>query len=124
MASKVLIVDDSRTAVKMLFYTLHEMSLEVDYSTYPKEGLVKVSQNLYDFLILDLEMPEINGIQFLKKLQQAGITVPVIILTGKEDQRLIYGIMSQFSIVKNYLIKPYNRETIRKAIKTVLKQKG
>jgi DNA-binding NtrC family response regulator len=118
---RVITVDDSRTQVKMLRFTLADLPVEVDSTTDPKEGLEMISQKVYDLLILDLEMPEINGVQFLKKMQQMNISVPVIILTGKTDDRLVFGIMSQFKNVVNYLVKPYLKEELLKNARKILK---
>lgn len=119
--ASVIIVDDSMTIVKALSFTLQGMSLDVDSYTSPKEGIIKISEKKYDLLILDLEMPEINGIQFLTELKNRGIKIPIIVLTGKKDDRLIVGIMSSFPDVKNYLIKPHNKEELERSVKTILK---
>ena len=117
----VLLVDDSLTIVKMLSHFLSSLGLTVDFTTEPKEGFEKIKKRNYDLLILDLEMPEMNGVQFLNQMKQSGLNIPTIVLTGKKDDRLIFGIMSQFPHVKKYEIKPYNKDNIEKSVKDILK---
>jgi len=117
----VLLVDDSLTIVKMLSHFLSSLGLAVDFTTEPKEGFEKIKKRSYDLLILDLEMPDMNGVQFLNQMKQSSINIPTMVLTGKKDDRLIFGIMSQFSHVKKYEIKPYNKDNIEKSVKDILK---
>lgn len=117
----VLVVDDSQTMVKILVNSLNAMGLTVDFTTSAKEGLTKIKTKPFDLLILDLEMPEMNGVQFLNEMKQNQIKTPVIVLTGKTDDRLIVGIMSQFPNVKKYEIKPYNKESLENNVKSILK---
>lgn len=120
MERKVLIVDDSRTLAKMLSYLLKELGYSPDVCLDPKEGLYKISKVSYNLVFLDLEMPEINGVQFLKKLQTSGVNVPIVILTARDDSRLVVGIMSQFSNVKKYLTKPYTKDQIQNLLKEIV----
>ena len=62
---KVLVVDDSPQAVKLLEATLQKMKCNVDSSSSPTEILKKMTQNEYDLIVLDWVMPQMNGRQTL-----------------------------------------------------------
>ncbi len=108
---KILVVDDSTTIIKMVKMIVNKMKIEIESETDPMVGLETLKNNKYDVLILDIEMPKINGIQFLQEMKNAGLKIPVIILTGKYENNitLISQVMKKFPNVISYEVKsvPY-----------------
>jgi len=79
----VLIVDDEeevRNVTRLFLERFGDM--EVTTSSSAKESLALLSKGSFDAIIVDYDMPEINGIEFLKILRSKGDTTPVIIFTG------------------------------------------
>jgi CheY-like chemotaxis protein/Flp pilus assembly protein TadD len=79
----VLFVDDE-PALLEIFSLMAERSREVKMQTASsaKDGLRLLKEQAFDAIIVDYDMPEINGIQFLKILRSSGNTTPVILYTG------------------------------------------
>jgi CheY-like chemotaxis protein len=54
-------------------------------------ALIQIQKKQYDTVVSDFQMPEMNGIEFLKKIRTSGNTIPFIIFTGKGRVRYEYG---------------------------------
>jgi two-component system, chemotaxis family, chemotaxis protein CheY len=80
---RVLIVDDSRTARMMLRKVLPQaLGADVLEASGGGEAISRVSADRIDLMFLDLTMPEIDGYQVLKTLQEAGRTPPTIVVSA------------------------------------------
>lgn len=115
---KVLIVDDVSAAHLLYRQALKKEEYEIFDAERGKEALSLVLRNDFDLIILDLNLPDLNGLEVLKKMRSKGKTVPVIILTA-------YGMKE--SVVKAaglginyYLVKPVDLNMLRKRVKQVL----
>ena len=80
--SKVLIVDDERSIRHTLRDILEFEKYEVDEAADGLECLVKVKQNQYDVIILDIKMPKLDGMDALDKIQEMARETPVVMISG------------------------------------------
>lgn len=80
--SKVLIVDDERSIRHTLRDILEFEKYEVDEAADGMECLVKVKQNAYDVIILDIKMPKMDGMDALDKIQELARETPVVMISG------------------------------------------
>ena len=84
------------------------------------EGLYYGEQNIYDVIVLDLMMPEMNGYQVLQQLRKRHIETPVLILTAKDG---IDDKIKGFQVgADDYLVKPFHREELLMRLKALLKR--
>jgi CheY-like chemotaxis protein len=80
----VLYVDDEPALLEPTRLSLEKHGhFTVDTSTNARDGLEKIQQKNYDVIVSDYQMPEMNGIQFLRTLREGGNLIPFIIFTGK-----------------------------------------
>ncbi|NRA64669.1 MAG: response regulator [Pseudobacteriovorax sp.] len=85
----ILIVDDCEEIVDLMHDMIVEHSTLKPFKAYSaKEGLGVIHQNEIDVILLDLVMPEMNGIEMFRVLKTDGSLVPVIFLTGQGDKLL------------------------------------
>jgi DNA-binding response OmpR family regulator len=82
---RVLLVEDYLPIQKAVAKGLREAGFAVDVTGDGKEGLWYATNNDYDVIILDLMLPEIDGITILKRLRSAGLKFHVLILTAKDS---------------------------------------
>ena len=116
MKQKILVVDDEQSICLIL-----ENFLSVDYDIISKydglQGLEWLEGNLPDLIICDLQMPNLDGYQFLEKVRQRGYTkhTPIIMLSGSETSKervKCYRLGAQ-----DFLTKPFNPEELEELIK-------
>ena len=127
----VLIIDDEEEVLgvtKLFLERFGEMNVTTSHSA--KESLVLLNQQVFDAIIVDYDMPEINGIEFLKILRAKGDTTPVIIFTGVGREYAAIEALNNganFFLKKGEDIQPQLREMvhmIRRAIEGKIVGKG
>lgn len=116
---KLLIVEDEQTLsdnIKEIIQPLDEITQAFDGET----GLFEGQSNIYDVILLDLMLPEINGYEVLAKLREQNIQTPVLILTAKDgiDDK-VTGFQKG---ADDYLTKPFYREELLLRVKALLKR--
>lgn len=121
LKEKILIVDDDRVVQTLLGRILTLDNYEVDSMRTAEEALIALEKNKYDAMILDLELPGMNGIEFLDRLPQKYNDMPLVILTGHGS--LDSAIKAIRFKVSDYLLKPVKREDVLKSIKKAIKEK-
>ena len=118
---KVLIVEDNKILLESVVEELNK-HFETEKCEDGEEALYLVNQNIYDLVILDLMLPNINGFDILKKMRVNNIDTPVLILTAKEtlDDKV-----EAFTIGANdYLTKPFYMEELVARVYAILRTNG
>jgi two-component system sensor histidine kinase and response regulator WspE len=86
---KVLIVDDSMTVREVEHRLLHNAGYEVHSAVDGMDGLNSAQSNTYDLIITDIDMPRMNGIEFMKILKQSESLkkIPIIVISYKDTEK-------------------------------------
>ncbi|MBB5219332.1 response regulator [Treponema rectale] len=115
----VLVVDDDPLILKVIKETLHD-DYDVAVSVGGKTALKFLETKTTDLILLDYEMPELNGVQVLERLRMDPKTesIPVIFLTGNRDPQKVKEVLSFKP--KGYILKPVNAEKLKETIKKIL----
>jgi DNA-binding response OmpR family regulator len=114
MAKKILMIDDDPTLTKMVetYLTSHDFSVTIAHDG--DEGISKVKEQKPDLIVLDVQMPKMNGYTFMFELKKTtNADIPVIVLTAKEGMAEIFKVEG----VKEYLTKPLQPEVLLTNIK-------
>ena len=82
-----------------------------------KEGLALLKQEQPDLILLDIQMPDMNGLEMLKKARECGIETKVIILTAYSD--FSYAKEAISNGIENYLLKPVNLQELKQTIEKI-----
>ena len=118
---KILVVEDNK---KLLEGIVKEISshFQCESCEDGEEALYLIKQDIYDLVVLDLMLPNLNGLDILKKMRDNYIDTPVIILTAKES---LDDKVGAFSIGANdYLTKPFYMEESIARIYAILRTNG
>lgn len=84
------------------------------------EGYIFAKENIYDIIILDLMMPEMNGYEVLSKLRKEQILTPVLILTAKDSLNdKVKGLQIG---ADDYLVKPFEREELLARLEAIIRR--
>ncbi|MBF0232925.1 MAG: response regulator [Desulfamplus sp.] len=82
MSEKILLIDDETEFLEIMAERMQNRGMDVTTVSSPKEALAKVVDETYDAIIVDLMMPEMDGLQTLKALKKINPDVQIIMLTG------------------------------------------
>jgi DNA-binding NtrC family response regulator len=82
MTEKILFIDDEQDFLEVMSERMTARNMKVSTTSSAKEGLALAAEGSFDAVILDLAMPEMNGIEVLKKLKAKNPDLEVILLTG------------------------------------------
>jgi len=82
MTEKILLVDDEQEFIDALAERMRTRGMNVEASTSPKEALALVEKTPFDAVVLDLQMPEMDGLEVLKLVKEKNPELQVILLTG------------------------------------------
>jgi DNA-binding response OmpR family regulator len=106
MGKKILVIDDDPVGGALMVSRLSKEGHEVVRAVNGEQGLAKAQEFLPALIILDIEMPEMNGYTFVGEQRKIDSIkdVPVIVLTSHEENKSIFARKN----IKNYLIKPVN----------------
>ncbi len=110
-ATSILIVDDDPDICLALKDFLQHEGYGVQTVGSGSEGIAEARQRRYGAVILDIGLPDLDGLLVLKHLLELDATLPVIVLTAFTTQEKTVGTLSQGAFA--YLIKPYNRDELR-----------
>lgn len=119
MAARVLVVDDEKTIVKGIKYSLARDGYEVDCAYDGEEAVEKARNNPYSIILLDVMLPKMDGFEVLQQIREFS-KVPVIMLTAKgEDMDKILGLDYG---ADDYVTKPFNILEVKARIKAILRR--
>ena len=115
MGKKILVIDDDPALTRMVdsYFTSHGYEVIVAFDG--DEGLEKIKADVPDLIILDVQMPKMNGYTFvheMKKIPQSE-NIPIIVLTAKQGMAEIFKVEG----VKDYITKPFAMEKLLESIK-------
>lgn len=119
MSKKVLVVDDEKSIVKGLRYSLEQDGMEVDCAYDGEEALDKVKEIEYDLILLDIMLPKLTGLEVCQQIREFS-SVPIVMLTAKgEDMDKIMGL--EYG-ADDYITKPFNVLEVKARIKAIMRR--
>ena len=121
MKKQIMIVDDVAICNLMVKKLFSLISTEYEVKDYlkPMDAFQAISSNNPDLIFLDLNMPVLDGWQFLEKMKAENLTNPVIILTSSISN-LDRNKCIEYTNVLDYQIKPPSKEGLEGLLKTYL----
>ncbi|MCL6602140.1 MAG: response regulator transcription factor [Paenibacillus sp.] len=119
---RILIVEDELHLAEALTQILKKHNYSVDAVHDGRSGLDYALSGIYDLLLLDIMMPEMDGYSVLKKIRSEGLSTPVIFLTAKgEITDMVTGLDHG---ADDYIAKPFSSEELLARIRAALRRKG
>lgn len=117
---KVLYIDDNRLLAHSVKKILDQTYI-VDIRLTGREGISAATTTNYTLILLDLCLPDMDGLEVCRTLRESGITTPILILTAQKDPELSVQLLNCGA--DDYVTKPFNGEVL-KARMTALLRRG
>lgn len=117
---KVLIVDDEPSIVTLLTFNLEKEGYQVTSANDGLTGFELAVKGTFDFLILDVMLPRLDGMEITKKLRQEKIETPILLLTAKDDT--IDRILGLEIGADDYLTKPFSPREVLARMKAIFRR--
>ena len=107
---RVLQVEDDPAAATAVEQMMKSRGYSCQTTAYGEEAVALATDNPYDLILLDIMLPDIDGYEVLRRLQEAGVHTPVLIesvIVGRDELEKGVGFG-----VENYLVKPLSRNEL------------
>jgi DNA-binding response OmpR family regulator len=114
--SKILVVEDEQHQRELYAMELQDEGYEVDQASNGKEAFEKVKNNRYDLVILDIRMPEMDGIEALGKILSRDKKIPIIIYTAYSNYKSNFMTWTADA----YITKSSNLDELKRKIQEIL----
>jgi two-component system OmpR family response regulator len=118
---KLLVVEDNARLVDRIQRKLYKL-YTLDFATSGHEALVQLSDIEYGVIILDLGLPDMNGLEVCRKIRTLNIQIPILILTGNDE------IVSKVELLNagadDYMTKPFNGEELKARLDSLLRRRS
>jgi two-component system response regulator MprA len=119
---RILVVDDDRSLRDALRRSLSLGGYEVEVAENGQHGLSQVAAGAPDAIVLDVGMPDIDGLEVCRRLREAGNRVPVLMLTARDAvEDRIEGLDAG---ADDYLVKPFDVGELRARLRALLRRAG
>ncbi|HNW86413.1 MAG TPA: response regulator transcription factor [Candidatus Limiplasma sp.] len=119
---RILIIEDEVRLAGTLADMVGEDNYTADVAHDGESGLDSALSDIYDAIVLDVMLPKLDGFEVLKRLRQAGIHTPVLMLTAKSD--LIDRVHGLDLGADYYLTKPFENAEFLACLRAILRRQG
>ena len=116
---RALAVDDSATMRNLVKMALESEGFTVDTAENGQEALELAKRNTYDIVISDINMPVMDGLQFLKEFREMNKRTPVLMLTTETEARKKEE--AKRLGATGWIVKPFKPEDLVKVVKRVVR---
>lgn len=117
---KILLIEDNETLANGISKKLKEIGYLIDVFHDGENGLYSLETAIYDLLILDLGLPNIDGIDIIKKLRTSQKNLPILVISARDklDQR----ILGLDTGADDYLCKPFELDEVIARVHALLRR--
>ncbi|MBO6201427.1 MAG: response regulator transcription factor [Chryseobacterium sp.] len=118
----IILIEDESSVVSFIKKGLQELEYEISVALDGSTGIKMVENNDFDMIILDIMLPDINGLEVCREIRKKNKTVPILFLTALDSSENI--VMGLESGGDDYLVKPFKFIELVARIKSLLRRSG
>ena len=122
MGHRVLIVDDQKGVRRLLEELFKKEGYEVNVAVDGKDSIEKVKAYTPDIILMDMKMPNMNGLEASEEIIKHDHTIPIIMMTAYGEMEVVQKALEVG--VKKYITKPFDIIDLRNMVRKVLEQQA
>jgi len=119
---KVLVVDDDSQVCKTVGKILQQNNYQVQTYTQPRQALQAVRKTPFDIGVVDIKMPDVNGVELIEKIKAEDDRVAIVVMTAYPDVQSAAATMRLGA--RDYITKPFTEEQLLDAIERIAQDVG
>lgn len=119
---RLLVVEDEQKVARFIRRGLEEEGYAVDVASDGETGLAMGLDHVHDLIVLDIQLPKLDGLRVLRELRQAGVSTPVLLLTVRanvEDK-----VLGLDAGADDYLTKPFAFQELVARVRALLRRRA
>ena len=120
MARHVLLVEDDREIAELVELHLRDIHCVANIAGSGQEALARLAQHRYDLMILDLMLPDLDGLTICQRLRTGGDYLPILMLTAKSSE--LDRVLGLELGADDYLVKPFSFPELLARVKALLRR--
>ncbi|WP_280769888.1 response regulator transcription factor [Salipaludibacillus daqingensis] len=120
MSQNILVVDDEESILTLLKFNLEKAGFDVTTAMDGKKAMELGLEDRYDLIVLDLMLPEMDGLEVCKELRQNKIQTPILMLTAKDDE--FDKVLGLELGADDYLTKPFSPREVVARVRAILRR--
>ncbi|MDP2154101.1 MAG: response regulator [Methylotenera sp.] len=117
--SHVLIIEDEPAIAETLIYAFQEMGMQATHKSLGGDALNELNQHAYDFVLLDVGLPDMPGFDVCKKIRETS-KIPLLFLTARNHE--IDRIVGLEIIADDHVAKPFSPREVVTRVKAILRR--
>jgi len=117
---KALVIEDEKDIADLIAIHLADLGLETTIASDGKEGLMKALDNSYKIILLDIRLPEMDGIEVCKRIRLEKVNTPILMVTSKSEE--IDKIIGLEIGADDYITKPFSIRELIARVKAILRR--
>ena len=118
---RIAVVDNEEVMRKLVYDVLKAEGYEVYSFANSKEALEKIIENDFDFVLTDIKMPDLNGVELVKRIHQINPGIGAIFMTGYADLLSAQEALKEGAY--DYILKPFDLNEVRKSVAQAIEKK-
>lgn len=120
MSRRILIIEDNRDIAHLLQLHLGDASYRVDLVYNGVDGLARARAGAYDLIVLDLMLPQLDGLEICRRLRAEGAQTPILMLTAKSAE--VDRVLGLEIGADDYLTKPFSIRELLARVKAIFRR--
>jgi len=117
---KLLVIEDDPKLARLLTRVLQEEGYVVDGCAKGEPGLRQATSGVYDLVVLDWMLPDLDGLSLCRRLRELGTSLPILMLTSRSE--LSERVMALDAGADDYVVKPFEIEELVARIRALLRR--
>ena len=120
MTQKFLVVEDEESIATLIKYNLEQAGYEVEVAEDGEIAIDKFKNKRFDFVMLDIMLPKVDGIEVCREIRQQSRHVPILMLTAKDDE--FDKVLGLELGADDYMTKPFSPRELMARVRAILRR--